>query len=56
MRRTFSPNSSLDSEVDLNASYLENTILVTSDLQVIYSGWGLVAGDWEAVVEATVIH
>lgn len=42
MRRTFTPDSSLDSEVDLNASYLENTILVTSDLQWLgISGWGL---------------
>ena len=27
MRRTFTPNSSLDSEVDLHASDLENAIL-----------------------------
>ena len=28
MRRTFTPNSSLDLGVELNASYLENAILV----------------------------
>ena len=32
MRRAFTPHSSLDSEIDLNASYLENAIRVTADL------------------------
>ena len=34
MRRTFTPNSELNSEVDLNASYLENAILVLGPAQL----------------------
>ena len=34
MRRTFTLHSSLDSEVDLHASYLENAILVPSHLLI----------------------
>ena len=30
------PHSSLDSEIDLNASYLENEILVTADLNTTF--------------------
>ena len=42
MRRTFTPNSSLDSEVDLNASYLENAILVTGDWWLQIEGFPLI--------------
>ena len=38
MRRAFTPHSSLDSEIDLNASYLENAIRVTADLRIPRSG------------------
>ena len=34
MGRTFTLHSSLDSEVDLHASYLENAILVPSHLLI----------------------
>ena len=30
------PHSSLDSEIDVNASYLENAILVTADLNTTF--------------------
>ena len=36
IRRAFTPHSSLDSEIDLNASYLENAILVTADLNTTF--------------------
>ena len=36
MRRAFTPNSSLDSEIDVNASYLENAIRVTVDLNTTF--------------------
>ena len=32
----FTPHSSLDSEIDVNASYLENAILVTVDLNTTF--------------------
>ena len=38
MRRAFTPHSSLDSEIDVNAGYLENAILVTADLRIPRSG------------------